>query len=144
MVCNEANIYSISNYPDYITNAIKKKICLSHRPLYISSALTFRGIQYAKGMHLCFEKNEFGLYKICNINFMLINHNFTDIYFLGTVFSVFYNLTNGLLEKTSEENEPQYVCFSYDDLINIEPLFHCIFHGDVHIFHFKSAPFEIF
>lgn len=143
VICKEVNVCLLSDYPESITSILKNEMSFSDKPVFISSSLTFRGIAYSKGKHICTRKTEYGLYEICKIDSIFINNEFDDIAFVGYTFPVFYNAQSGLLEKASEENDLAKVCIVYKNIINIEPLFHSLVQNR-HVYYFKSAPFETF
>lgn len=145
VVCKDANIFIESDFPDYLSNVIKRKKSFKENPFYISTSVIFKGVGYSEGMNICVGKNIYGLYQILNINFILINKQFTDIDFVGKSFFVFFNAYSGLLEETHQHLNQDVMCFNYNELINVEPLLHyCDSAKNIHMYYFKSAPYEHF
>ena len=49
---------------------------------YASKKITFREIDYAKGMAICVGKNIYGNFEVCDIELILVDNDM-QIYFIG-------------------------------------------------------------
>lgn len=113
--CNAAANSAISKYFYNKENTVK----------YLTSKVTYHGIVYNKGMTICTGKNEYGNFIVINIEFILIEQNYSDIYFIGKSQEIIYCCELGVYEFANYKesvSDQNYSVFSITDLLSPDPL----------------------
>lgn len=141
---NEIEPFLIDNFPKYWKNLIPEKY-FNHLHAF-SKEINFRGIDYNSGMFVCFKKDEFSVYSLCKIVYILIENSLENIFFMGKLKKIYYDCTSGLYYEYPgiKYND----CFvdtfiAFDELICSEPLLNFDIENR-NAFYFKSAPIEFF
>lgn len=107
---------------------------------YFSFSASFKGITYKKNSFVLYGKDSFGYYSLCEIEYLIIDLEFKNLYFFGTKICTCYNSINGLFEKLSIEDNSK-IFISYKDLTSPETVLMQEIDGSP-LFYFKSSPFE--
>lgn len=145
ILCDDANVFIANDYPKYLESAINKCNSIDINNIYIAQKAENRGITYKKGMYICIEKKENDDFVICLIENMLIDFHQTKLIFFGFKILITYCIDSGLyleVKTDSTDNETLaalYVCASYENILNCEPL-QVYLHNNIKLFNFKSAP----
>lgn len=96
-------------------------------------------------MLICFGKCPLGYLKICKICYILLNGSLEKVFFTGSHFKIFYNSVSGLYNMIFDSEKQEmldYVCVSYDELINKELLLMNLVPNFKKKNYFKSVPFD--
>lgn len=71
-----------SNYTELVIKLLQAKIELTKVEL-VGESINFRGIDYKKDMIVCVEKDEFGFFHLCQIQYIFINTNLEHFIIFG-------------------------------------------------------------
>lgn len=144
-----ANKIDAENATEFIPNNFSKDIsnlisecCYFAKPPLISDKMTFRGIQYRRGMFLCYEPTEYGGFTLCQIKHILIHHSYKDAYFIGHKCEVVENSDIGLLILSKKKFESDLICIQYSAIALHEPVLHFVTPNQTSYFYFKSSPYD--
>lgn len=80
-------------------------------------------------------------YPIYYLLYILINHNYSTLSFVGSSLNIYYDSDIGLYE-TSIQMDNAIVFIKYEDLLSHEPLYSMKTRSDTLYFYFKTAPFD--
>lgn len=136
--------FFIQHYPDYWKYLIPEEYI--NRITAVTEEIHYRGIDYRKGGLVCFKKDEFSVYSICFITYILCDNSLENIYFLGKLKKIYYDSLSGLYYEYPFLKNNDWVVdvfISFADLICSEPLMDFQIEN-YKVFYFKSAPVEYF
>ena len=112
---------------------------------YITDKITYHEILYAKGMTICVSKNEYGNFIICDIKLILVENDYSEIYFVGNSKEIIYCPELGLYElENYDQNDSglyNYSVFSTIQLLSPNPILQSDINS-VPIFITKYSPFD--
>jgi len=100
---------------------------------------SFKGIIYKKNSFVSYGIGTLGYYNLYQIEYLVIDVEFENLYFFDIKINIYYNSTNGLFEKLSIGDDAK-IFISYKDLISPETVLMQDI-DDSPLFYFKS-PFE--
>jgi len=113
---------------------------------YVALRITFRGIMYKTHMCICVGQNYYSNFIICKIKYILINSNYSNVYFVDTTIEVTYNSDFGIYEvfeiKGQEYNTDKISLYPYSSLLMPHPVLEtCL--NSIPIYIFKYAPLDL-
>lgn len=110
---------------------------------YLCKKIVYRGINYSNGMSLCMGKTPYGNFLACTIDMILVDRDYTKVFFIGKSREIIYNVHLGIYENNDDEGENQstFSYFPYSALLSPDPLAESEikFHK---VYFMKYAPFD--
>ena len=85
---NEINSLVEGSFEEHINNTLK-----------VSKKVNFHGVNYSQNMSICIGKSVWGNFLLCRIELILINHEKTNIFFIGRTSGIISNLEFGVCES---------------------------------------------
>lgn len=138
VISDDAVPYVIQDYEITIESLISKT-CTFKSHKFVTTKASFRGVCYTEGMNVCCGQTQFDDFILCTIKYVIINENYTEVFFIGKETEITYNQPLGLFEEAEVHNN--LIGIHYNDLLCIEPLMHLVVHQKSW-FSFKSAAFQ--
>lgn len=137
-----AILYIPDAYERYVREMIKRVFNNEVDSIkHIAKKVTFRGITYQKTMSVCVDKNEFGNFIVCRIEYIIINSTFTDIVFIGKEKEIFYNSNIVVYEIATNSVDETLSCFPYSSLLSPDILPEIVI-ADIPVYLPKYAPLD--
>lgn len=109
---------------------------INNELLFICTCASYRGIKYTKKSFLCYGRDIFGDFLILKVRYIIIDKNYTKIFFIGSSLKIVYNEFTGLYNKLENFKEETIGCF-YEELLQHEPLYTTTINQD-NVFYFKA------
>lgn len=136
VIVSDAQVCNNDDFSEEIKKCIS--LCPFENPKFIAKLITFRGTIYSSGMMVCFNELDYETFEMCEIQYILINQNFTEIYFVGQGKIITYSRDKGLYFQI-QRNDTVFVGISYDQLLTHETVLQCSMNDEVS-YYFKSSP----
>ena len=138
-------VYTNENYDSQISNLIndlrKKNINIE----FTCETLKFRGICYSQGMYICVGKNTNGNFVICKIRLILLNMDYSEIYFLGSVNEIVFCPEIGVFEiaqyQQNESRTQNFSIFPFSSLLLPNLVLECHINS-FPVYLMKNAPYD--
>lgn len=131
--------YDKQIFSDTIATIIEQNVDTSH--CFVSYEVTYRGVKYEKDMCVCYDRDLFGAYVICQVKHIIINTTTNKIFFIGVRKCIVCN-TDGLYYNVDDNDPHEYVFVNFKDLLSPETL---LYRKHIHFgyqYYFRSIPFE--
>lgn len=140
IIADQAVVYQSENYSNFISHMISA-YCPFKDPIFIAESSVINGTTYKKSMFIPCYKNIFGIYILCELNYLIINNEYAECFIIGQKREIFLNVDSGLYETKNISKENDFICINLRHCISHEPVLCCKI-GSNTFFYFQQAPFE--
>ena len=142
---SEIPLYESGNHRNKINSlvegAFEKHI---RNTLKVSKKVTFHGINYSQNMSISIGKSIWGNFLLCRIELILINHDKTNIFFIGRTSEIISNLEFGVCESVDFDKASNEVLqiFPHSSLLAPHPLPEIVLTSSSAVYLPKYSPFD--
>lgn len=140
IISDNAIEYFEQNYSKTVNRTLNH-CCNFNKPTFISNNAIVRGIRYKQKTFVSCYKTDYGTTILCEIQYIIIDNNYTDQFFFGKKCEILLNADTGIYEKIMQNENGDIICININDINNHEPMLHYK-KKNYYYFRFKQASFE--